>query len=429
MGSNFFDIPFRTRSTDSDFICKDGEIFRLSGASLKGGGENVDNIDDSSGSPQAQPPVPDISFALVRDTLKGWHIHPDVYPSKSVAASEPSMDYWTRMGAQLLALFQSEATCQDLFVAPFLAVAAWKTPSGSLLSPSAPVLMVPNSTVPLVAAQGDISQPELDFKIAGAVCSLYLKMKAPEVLREWVGKISSLEILVSTPLHSYNTFKSFIPQHRVTTDARCICLDLETGMISSRRICTDTLPLAWKAIVEGPLSVGNAETSPDPENFLPDFNLLSGIKFTSFASIPLASVDLLENWTGTSSGIGQGRAGILPEISYKDLVGSSVVKSASSKALIEGTGAEIDLETRPLKLSGAGELKRAVRMHLRGDFSPVSLTISVFASRDMLRWWCVSKRKGVTAVSLPRSSFRFFKIRIQGYLAPGATLQGLTIQT
>ena len=395
MGSIFFDIPFLTRSAASDFSCKDGEIQT---------GFNI-------------PMVPDISFALVRDTLKGWHLHPDIFPAKTLVASDPSMEYWTNLGAQFLSAFQSEAQQQKLFVAPFLVMAVWKTTDGFYLSPTQPFLMIPNSEVPLVATDGDISKSELEFKIAGAVCSLYLKMKAPETLRDWVGKISSLEILVSEPLHNYNALISFLPQRRISGDARCRCLDLDSGIISERRISTDIFALAWKANVYGDL--------PSVDGSLTE--LRKKLRFHNFTSIPLSEVDLFEKWTCSIDGVVSPGTSLTTSLTYEELIASTSYPGKPSPAIIEGKGEYIDMETRPLKLSGAGEFKKVRKVFLRGNYNPSSLTVSVYGSRDMLEWWCVGKRKGGTMVILPHSSFRFYKVRIQGLLNEGFTLEGLSI--
>ena len=413
MSSKFFDIPFRSKSSDSDFICKDGEIESVSGAWLKTGNDQV-NDDLNPGT----PPRPDISFALVRDTLKGWHINPDNYPSKTLAASDPSMEYWTNLGAQLLNLFQSEASSQNLFVAPFYVAAAWRTNIDTCLSPTVPVLMIPNSEVPLVTTDTDINKTELELRIAGAVCSLYMKMIAPEALRDWVGKITSLDIFVSEPLQSYNSFLSFIPQHRLNSDSLCRCLDMDTGLISARRICTETLPLAWKGV---------------PYNSRAPYNSIKreGLRYYRLANIPLSEVDLMEKWSPLSGSFfwdsDSYNGNSVSGWTYDEIANSAKIPEKSQLAVIEGKGDIIDITTRPLKLSGAALLKHFSFVRLRGNYDPAVLTISVYASRDMLDWWCVAKKKGGSVAGLPLTSFRFFKVRIQGLLNEGENLQGITI--
>lgn len=163
MDSKFFDIPFMTRGPESDFICKDGEISLWEGATIKGKNGTLPQHYEEL------PPVPEIRFALARDILRGWHLNPDNFPMKTLAASDPSMDYWNQLVPRVLSQFLCDADNLHLFVAPFMAAAAWKTVDGNLLSPTAPSLLIPNSEVPLIAADGDIRAEELDFKVAAAV--------------------------------------------------------------------------------------------------------------------------------------------------------------------------------------------------------------------------------------------------------------------
>lgn len=393
------DIPFRSPSSDSDFSCKDGELLSA---------VNIGNDILFPNRPfDSKAPVPDINFALVREVLPGWHIISDSYPAKTLVASEPSMDYWNHLGAQLLSRFQSEALQHNLFVASFYTMAVWKTYSGQYLSPSTPVLLVPNSKVPPVATDGDVSSPELEMKIAGAVCALYFKMEAPEVLRDWVGIIQSLEIFVSKPLQSYDTYHSFVPSRHVTSDNVCRSLDLQTGEISDRRICTETLSLAWSAILSPPQIPACGSTTP----------------FYRYASVPLGEVDIKDSWSRAESS-----SYLTSGIESLNLEAITTgMNSAPGPIIIHGDDKEMEIMTRPMKLTG-GDLKSVTRVHLRGNYTPGNLGISVYGSRDMLGWWLVSERRGGTVVALPAARFRYLKVRISGYLSRSETLEGLTIE-
>ena len=403
MGSNFFDIPFRNHTVESDFSCRDGEL--------------------ESSSPSLHPSSPDptmsltppLEFALIRETLEGWHILPDSFPAKTIIASQPSMDYWNSMASQLLSQFQSEASNQSLFVAPFYAMAAWKLVDGSYLAPSLPVRLTPNSDVPLVATYDDISASEMEFKIAAALCSLRLKIQAPEILREWIGKILSLEIFVSEPVHKYDTYHAFLPFKRISTDSYCECMDLTTGKIEPQRICSVILPMAWKANLDG---AGGRKGFSDVN---------AEMKFHRYASIPLSEVDRGGSWCRPEDIGGHLLGPDLTPVPYSGILSSGDYPSVAGVVIIEGHDEEVLISTRPLKLSGAGTLKRVSRVCLRGNYTPKNITVSVYGSRDMLAWWCIAERKGGTVVSVPRSPFRFFKVTVAGFLASGETLQGLTI--
>ena len=113
---------------------------------------------------------------------------------------------------------------------------------------------------------------------------------------------------------------------------------------------------------------------------------------------------------------------------YDEIINSGKAPAQSSEIIIEGTGKEIFIETRPIKLEDAGKLKNVSTLFLRGNYTPANIVLTVYGSRDMLKWWCIAKRKGVTAVALPKSSFRFYKVEIRGYLGEGESLEGISIK-
>lgn len=411
MDSKFFDIPFRPFSGDSDFICKDGEISEATNVTfLSDSGEIANPANDF-----VIPPIPDIDFALRRTVLPGWHIHPDVYPSQTIPASDPSMEYWTKMAASLLVQFKSEAELQNLFISPFYVAAAWRMADNTYISPSSPVLITPNSKVPLVGTTGDLASSQPEFKIAGAVGELIFKMRAPEILRDWVGKIMALEIFTSQPLHSYDTFYSFLPGLNMSTDSWCECLDESKGTIKRERICTDTFPVGWKAVVKGSLNLDN----------LTDF---SETKFFPFASVPFRDIDIADEWTSTAekNAIVIPEKGLYPGLKFGDIASPKAEKPKSHTLTLQGIDKDVTVKTRVIKLSGAASLKRVMHVALRGNYTPSAITITIYGSRDMIRWWTVAKRKGGTMVSLPRSPFRFYQVEISGLLRSGENLQGLS---
>lgn len=398
MSKKYFDIPFLSHSSDSDFSCKDGEI------------EGWKDGNNENGITGETPIIPEIEFAIVMDILHGWHIHPDTFPAKNLVASEPSMEYWNRLTAQLLAQFQYEASIQGLFVSPFYVLAAWKTYSGNYLSPTQPTLLIPNSEIPVVTTDGDITATEPEFKISATLGRLYYKLRTPEILRDWVGKIESLVIFVSSPLQKYETYSSLLPVKHVTTDNYCECLDLETGEIKRERICNQELSIAWKGISSNTPAGGT-------------FN--DKVKFYPVAELPLSNMAPTDE--ASWKGIGYEETGMGDGIEYGVINDGNALPKKSEPLIIEGKNEEIRVLTRPLKLICAGELKSMRHLHLRGKFTSANLTMAVYGSRDMLKWWCISKRKGGTVVSLPRSPFRFYKLEISGLLEEGETLEGITL--
>ena len=272
MNQTIYDIPFRNCSALSDFSCKDGEIAEAVNVTLSS------SSGDNLALPTLEsPPIPDISFGITRDVLHGWHIATDMYPSKTLSGSSPSIDYWNSLTPQFLAQFQSEAINGNLFVAPFYAMAVWKTVEGSYLSPTQPVLLIPNSEAPLIATDSDISGNDVEFRVAGAVAALCCKFKRNEMIRDWVNRIASLEIFVSEPAHYYNTREIMLPAKRVATENYGLFTNPDTGSVSKVRICSEILPLAWKCNTY-------IKTKPQELSYFP------------FASVPLSEVDTMTTW-------------------------------------------------------------------------------------------------------------------------------------
>ena len=367
---------------------------------------------------ESKAPKPEIEFGIARDVVHGWHIHTDVYPAKTLIASEPSMEYWNKLTAQLLAQYQSEAGMQGLFVSPFYAMAAWKTYEGTFLSPTSPVKLIPNSEIPVVTTDGDINSREIDFKIAAAAGRLYYRMQTPEILREWVGKIESLVIFTSYPLQKYEIYESLLPMKHVFTENYCVALDLQTGETKNERICTEILPTAWKA----------------PHQFFKSSingtGLNDKLKFYPIAELPLSAMAPTDEvkWTPAPSASYINEEVLEGVTTYDEIINSGKAPAQSSEIIIEGTGKEIFIETRPIKLGDAGKLKQVSTLFFRGNYLPGNIALTVYGSRDMLKWLCIAKRKGGTAVALPKSSFRFYKVEIRGYLGEGESLEGISIK-
>ena len=414
MAATHFNIPFRPHTSSSDFSCKDGEINFASGLSDANGVE-LSSVPDSEADISNSLPSPDISFALVRSGLPGWNIHPDIYPSKTLAGSETIIEYWNKQAAGLLGQFQDDASCQGRFVAPFSVFALWQSRDGNYLSPSAPMLMIPNSNFPMVATEGDVAASELELKIAAAICRLTFRISIPESMRDFAEKILSVKIYVSEPIYKYKSYDRLIPLRRVGSDTFTRCLDPVSGIISDSRVCTETFPLAWKSVAK--------------ENILHlSDESLARLKYFPFASLPLQSADRFESWTDLLEA---------PEIeiisalqsegrTISQLVSNQVPDKRAAELLLMGNNEDFRLLTRPLKLNSAGRFKQMKGVALRGNFNPESVTLALYGSRDMHHWYCIGKRRGgLTLCSSPR--LNFFRVEVSGHLGSSETLEGMTI--
>lgn len=428
MSSKYFDIPFLPRSHRSDFSCKDGEISSAKNLLINGVDAEAfisSSLIGSGSYPSEEgginvPPEPEVDFAMVRTTLNGWHVSPDDFPSLTLSAKEPTMEYWNDLVRGLLTQFKTEVRSQHLFVAPFFVMAAWKTVAGTYLNSTKPLLMIPNSELPWIGTYDSTDASEVNFKIAAAVGSLYFKIKAPEVLREWVGIISSLEILVSSPLIEFSNDQPSLPVRRVSPTTFSRCLDLTTGKISDERITTVTFPQAWKGVSNYSGTFTGIESSEITE--------ISTMKFYPFASVPLGEVDRATVWGAAGlRGIGDFLYGYSRDgIKYSALLG--IPETASPKdIIITGEGKSFSLTTRPLKLTKGGEFKMCRFIYLRGHYTSSNITLEVEGSRDMQKWWKIAKSTGNTVAVLPHTYFRFFRVSVTGVLGMDETLEGLSI--
>lgn len=326
MSDKTYDIPFLAPSESNDFACRDGEIesadnmiFTESDLSSENGGTNAIPLDFQKDFKTEIPPIPAIRFALLRETLPGWHLNPDQYPSLRMECSNPSLENWSKMASRALSAFYSQASEANLFVTPFLVLAAWKTRGGAYVSPSAPVLMIPNSEPIVASTEGSTSSESLDIHIPAAVCSLCHKIVLPEVLREWVGKIESLEILISDPLFHFDSSEALIPTEKLTTAAFTLSLDSLNGSASERKVCTDTLSTAWQSQT--------------------DINSLSQLyQFHTFASFPLSELKTIDTYQKT-----------IPLYSSVEITlkGDGIIPSYSANSIVGGEGA-IDFKGRKI---------------------------------------------------------------------------------
>lgn len=296
MKEKYFDLPFKSRSMESDFNCKDGELDSFEGLSPVFGSESDDAPEENPGSDadamlpgytlDYRPSIPDppeISFSLVESVLKGWQVSVDSYPAMTVATDDTTIEGMGKMAARLLSRFKADARDRNLFTSPFLAIAVWKLESGAFVSPSLPVMLIPNSSRPAVAATAGLENTESEFRITAASGKLFSRISLPESLREWTGKIESLEIMVSRQMRLYDEDNGMVFGKRVTCDSFSLMMDPSTGISTEKAVCMETLSQGWKP-AEAPWSV--KESTP------------AGLHtFFTVASIPLEELRPSESFT------------------------------------------------------------------------------------------------------------------------------------
>lgn len=97
------------------------------------------------------------------------------------------------------------------FIFPFFVRYAIRLYDGTLVMHSAPVLMIPNSTISLVLTKLIVSNAVTEFtvgeshgKIEAFRASLYAMLDIPEGLNDWSDLISSVDIFISAPIYTYD---------------------------------------------------------------------------------------------------------------------------------------------------------------------------------------------------------------------------------
>lgn len=259
MANKILDIPFLSRSSDSDFCCRDGEIDSFEGCTITDdsfpAASSGDSSSENSGLFRYQknfipeiPPVPEISFVLKRAHLSGWHVSPDAYPSKTLSSASSPTEDSGNAAREVLSEFNNDAARSNLFTSPFFAIAAWRLANRMLVSPSSPVFLIPNSSSPLVVVSSSPDSVVTEFKVIASLGKLLWKISLPESLREWAGKIHSLEIMVSAPLPLYDPDKAFIYERRISCDSFSQFLDSSMQKSAETAVCDETFGDAWKPV-------------------------------------------------------------------------------------------------------------------------------------------------------------------------------------
>ena len=282
MEGKYYDIPFQGPTALSDFACKDGEIEKASGVVITSGNDEENTGTEGSEpyqfikdfSPEL-PPAPEPEFALKRSVLTGWHLYPDAFPAKDVIQTDLSPEGWGKTAKTILKNFMDEARNKCLLVQPLLMLAVWRLKSGGYISPSSPQLLIPDSEAPTVTVSS-IDRNDTELKIAASLCRIVWRIRVPETMRDFIGRISSLEIMISRPLQLYDPDSDFIYTRRYTPQNFSACINEETGMPEEKEVCTVNLDHAW--LPQG----GTGSIS--------ETSVASLTEFFSLASIPLGAL-------------------------------------------------------------------------------------------------------------------------------------------
>lgn len=248
-------IPFRPASSRSDFACNDGEVsiadnliadFSESSENSESSGcsENSGSSEDSGGVRMTMPPAPEAEFRLKYDVLDGWHIHPDMLPSRLMPKGEGSEAGWGKIASAVLDRFRKDARRQNLFTEPFFVICALRLKGGERIMPSPTMLMIPNSESAPVAGSTDFSADEMRMSVAAAVCRLQWRVRIPDTLRDFE-EVTHVDILVSDEMPLSDRKSEWKSYHRLSFGGFTHSLSPDGGC-GERRITEDALVQCWR---------------------------------------------------------------------------------------------------------------------------------------------------------------------------------------
>ncbi|MDE6577570.1 MAG: hypothetical protein K2K58_05310 [Muribaculaceae bacterium] len=188
-------IPLRRRSSAGDYLCPDGEVESVVNLSPLQEGTPVLSAGPVS---LSLPSPPLIEFSLLRTVLPGWQVNPDSLPSKVFHFSLSDLTASKKNLISVIEKMNDDACRYGLFIEPFLCMAAYRLADGSHISPSSPVLMIPNSEPPLFQYIPD-SEDDVRINAVAAICRLQWKMTLPEDHPSLPEEVTHLDIFISSP--------------------------------------------------------------------------------------------------------------------------------------------------------------------------------------------------------------------------------------
>lgn len=285
MGGKIISVPLRAGSVKGDYSCADGEIESLENLMTTPGGAG-DTGDAGEGDDVTQayavtkdyghtvPEAPNVEFSLRRATVPGWHANAAMFPSADVACADKTSEGWARKALEMLESIRAEAAENGLFTEPFLALAALRLSDGTHLSPSPPVLMIPNSEAPLVAGSADLSADRMRMKAVMAVCRLRMRAAVPAIPGPLKGKVTYIDVFVSPPVPLYDR-KAIPAGHHGISSGNFTHSQADGPEVCETLLSADAFAQAWKP------SATTATVFSRTIQGIDGFHLISGIPIES----------------------------------------------------------------------------------------------------------------------------------------------------
>lgn len=449
MTGNIYSIPLKPHSLKSDYACPDGEIagalnLTFVNGSLTGGVPSGNNavVDGSD----YEIPPPTVEFALKQEVVPGWHIHPDMLPSRIMDApsvgkdTSPTESDWGSRAMQVIDAFEEDVARHNLFTQPFLVMAAWRLSDGSHVSPTKPMMMIPNSGAPVVEGSADFTVPTMKMSVIEAACSLRWKLQndgeaiSPEspVLTSDNQKspIAGIDIFVSEPVSLYDPKEPAKGFHRFecTNYTRSTGADGSTG---DRRIYDGTIVQGWKAPALEPGYVAYKF------NRIKTFRKIAGIDVTDFAP----SGDFREVMMDDGSlRVLWALDGYAPEFTIdsdndtttQDMTDDSWKAFVPEEWNLDGGDFTTEGDwsvfvTRPLKFDVPEERKQVTGVTLRGVYDRRDVSMALYGSENLMDWRLLVRADRGVIAGLWATKSRFFRLAVKTKATSAQYIQALTI--
>lgn len=448
MKGKIYSIPLRLRSDKSDYSCADGEIAgslnlqfingSLTGDLLTGGNSGTSNSD-------SELPPPAMEFALRQGIVPGWHIHPDMLPSRIMDApsvgkdTTPTESDWGLRAMQVIDAFEEDAARHNLFMQPFLVIAAWRLSDGSHVSPTKPMMMIPNSGAPVVERSADFTVPTMKMSVIEAACSLQWKLKidgeaifpkSPILNANPKLPIAGIDIFVSEPISLYDPKEPAKGYHRFecTNFTRSIGAD---GSDGDRLIYGDTIVQGWKAPA---LEAGYVAYK---FNRIKTFRKIAGIDVTDFAP----SGDFREVMMDDGSlRVLWALDGYAPEFTIdsdndtttQDMTDDSWKAFVPEEWNLDGGDFTTEGDwsvfvTRPLKFDVPEERKQVTGVTLRGVYDRRDVSMALYGSENLMDWRLLVRADRGVIAGLWATKSRFFRLAVKTKATSAQYIQALTI--
>ena len=112
----------------------------------------------------------------------------------------------------------AKAHADGKFILPFMVRWAIRLFDGSYIHQSAPILMVPNSSMPPISFSPEVKDGmiEMDVKLPVRKCTLMYRCASLSAFSQWKDIVRSVDIFVSAPVYTYDQSGSVSVYHRST---------------------------------------------------------------------------------------------------------------------------------------------------------------------------------------------------------------------